>query len=85
MTKTDEGRLFASVPAYAALVISIGGLVYQAGFVSSQVNINARDIAELKDANRTSEADRRSFDARLNRIETKMDMALQALGVKSGK
>lgn len=75
--EAGRGKRWGSVPAWAALILSIVGIVFAAGSLRSDV-ANANDrIAKLE--RRADGQDRGMGQAndRLARIETKLDIALE--------
>lgn len=68
--------------AYATFALAAGGIVYSAGIQANQIDNNTKDISELSENDKRSESDRRTIDARLNRIEAKLDLMLQDKGIR---
>lgn len=84
----DEASIISSmfgwVPGIVSLLMSFGTAIYFIAVVASQVSQNTQQIAELKTASRESEADRRTTDTRLSRMEAKLDMLLESMGLNRG-
>lgn len=75
--EATRGKRWGSVPAWAALIISIGGIAFTAGSLSGDVATATNRIDKLEQRADAQDRTASSVAERLGRIETKLDLALE--------
>lgn len=75
--EASRGKRWGSVPAWAALVISVVGIAFSAGSLSGDVATATTRIDKLEQRADGQDRTATSVNDRLARIETKLDLALE--------
>lgn len=72
-----------SLPAWAAVVLSLATLAWQVGVTAQRINDNSRRIEQLEADNRQAAVDERTSAQSLARIEAKVDLLMGERGLRS--
>lgn len=75
--------LSGSLPAYAALIMSLATLAWQVGVTSQRISDNTRRIQQIEADNRISAAENKTGAQSLARIEAKVDLLMGERGLRS--
>lgn len=75
--ESSRGKRWGSLPAWAALILSIGGIAFSAGTLSGSLATANTRIDKLETRADGQDRTATNVNDRLARIETKLDLALE--------
>lgn len=73
-----QARMYGSLPAWGALIISLAALAFSAGTLRSEVATAQSRLAKLEQRADLQDGNSSQVNDRLARIETKLDLVLES-------